>query len=93
MLVTPNVRSLGYGQYGRDDRSKDDRRGPRHGYSEMQGKRFVNIGAEVCGVTEVRIIVRGDNVTINDVDLLFGNGATQDIQVRKAVRVIRRKTQ
>ena len=59
-----------------------DRRQPRHGYSDMHGKRYVNIGAEVCGVTEVRIHVQGDNLRINDLDVLFGNGATQDIPLR-----------
>jgi hypothetical protein len=75
----------GYGQYGREHRGNDDQRGPRHGYSEAHGKRYVNIGAEVCGVTEVRIVVRGDNLNINDVDVLFGNGATQNIPVRRSL--------
>ena len=60
----------------------DDRRQPRHGFSDMHGKRYVNIGAEVCGVTEVRIHVEGDNLRINDFDVLFGDGATQDIRLR-----------
>ena len=48
----------------------------------MHGKKYVNIGAEVCGVTEVRIYVQGDNLRINDLDVMFGDGATQDIRLR-----------
>ena len=78
-------RGYGYG-YGHNDRRYDDRRyddqqPPRYGYSEAYGRRYVNIGAEVCGVTDVRIVVQGDNLTINDIDVLFGSGATQDINV------------
>jgi len=68
----------GGGPYGR----YDDQRQPQYGWSEAHGKRYVNIGAEVCGVRQVRILVQGDNVNINDLDVLFGNNATQDIRVR-----------
>jgi hypothetical protein len=74
-------RGYGYG-YGQSDRRYDDQQPPRYGYSEAYGRRYVNIGAEVCGVTDVRIVVQGDNVNINDIDVLFGSGATQDISVR-----------
>src|SRR5687767_6943152 len=70
----------GYGGYGRTD----DRRPPQYGYSEAHGKRYVNIGAQVCGVTQVRILVQGDNVEINDLDVLFGDESTQDIRVRRS---------
>jgi hypothetical protein len=60
-----------------------ERRLPRHGFSDMQGKKYVNIGAQVCGVTEIRIYVRGDNVTIKDLDVLFGDDHTQDISLRR----------
>ena len=75
-------RGQGFGRYDRDDRGNEDRRQPRYGFSDAHGKRYVNIGAEVCGVTAVRIHVQGDNLRINDLDVLFGNGATEDIRVR-----------
>lgn len=75
----------GYGRNNRDDRRTEDRREPRHGFSDMHGKRYVNIGAEFCGVTEVRIHVQRDNLKINDLDVLFGDGSTQDIRLRNNV--------
>lgn len=59
-----------------------ERRQPRYGFSDMQGKKYFNIGAQVCNVTQIRIQVRGDNVTIKDLDVLFGDDSTQDIALR-----------
>ena len=70
-----------FAQDRRQDRGREEWRQPRHGYADMQGKKYVNIGAPVCGVTEVRVYVRGDNLTIRDLDVLFGDDSTQDIRV------------
>lgn len=40
----------------------------------------------VCDVSHIRIIVTGDNIRINDFDILFGNGQTQDIPLREKFR-------
>ena len=83
LSVPALAQDRGPGGFGRNDRDdREDRRQPRYGFSDMHGKRYVNIGAEVCGVTEVRIHVEGDNLTINDLDLLFGDGSIQDIRLR-----------
>ena len=74
-------RGYGYGRQNRDVYS-DDSRQPRYGYSDSRGRRYVNIGAEVCGVTEVRIVVQRDALRINDLDVMFGDGETQDIRLR-----------
>ncbi len=38
---------------------------------------------EVCEITKVRFHVTGDNIEILDADILFANGRTQDIDVRR----------
>jgi hypothetical protein len=36
----------------------------------------------VCDISHIRLIITGDNIRIQDFDLLFGNGDTQDIPMR-----------
>ncbi len=60
--------------------------GPPHrrgdGFSELGDNIFVE-SPRVCDVTHVKIIVTGDNIQVNDLRVLYGNGVLDDVEVRE----------
>lgn len=51
----------------------------------IHGRYYAPVGGE-CGISHVRLHVQGDNLRIDDFDVMFENGSTQDIPVRKRFR-------
>ncbi|MCB0392476.1 MAG: hypothetical protein KDD58_14395 [Bdellovibrionales bacterium] len=59
----------------------------RHGDRYDNGRRSYELLDKLeCGLTHIKIVVVGDNATITDFDVMFGNNSTQDVTIREYFR-------